>query len=531
MKLNFAKLLISSIVLVMAFPVGAQPSGGVSEAWIAPRQARPVRIELRPEVTVQGNDEAVVRLRQMVRISAADDLRLGDAADAVVVTLLPTDRRATIDADTVRRALFNYGWENHQLVIDGSKSAVISRVPSQPKPQSAAGRDEQASSSDGGWQARKQLAQLGVPDGNSDFASSSRRAVQAGYAAAAPTWPERVEMAETEMGRTEMTGGVPSMAFKPVIAQKPRPKAVLDLSSPNAAPRRPIIAPAGNEFDATVSSARSLPSQDDPADAAATVMTLGPASPASEDTSPEVAADDGSSAQVAEMTPTAAAADAPEKLQTLREILTMQALSAVGMSPTQGLVHWQESDARFLAMRGIEGETFDIKPIRMRGLGQVSWEVVIRAPGTKARKLTVAGVLKAWQNQVVAVRPLAQGAIITAQEVNVRRQLVDQLQQELELSRESVVGMQASRDIDVGATISARMLQQVPLAKTGQPISVQVSNGAIRVQQTLRAMEGGGLGQTIRAKNDETRQTFSVRLTGPQQGVLADIPPEVEVSR
>jgi flagella basal body P-ring formation protein FlgA len=211
-----------------------------------------------------------------------------------------------------------------------------------------------------------------------------------------------------------------------------------------------------------------------------------------------------------------------EKQQTLREILSAQACAALNLPAGQVVVQWNEADSRFLSLRGIEGGLFEIRPLRLRSLGQATWEVTLRSPGQKPRKLPISGTVRVWQNQVVAVRPLAQGAIIAAGEVNVRRQLVDQLMPELELKREQVIGMQAARDIDVGMPISARLLQQVPLAKTGQPINVQVSSGAIRVHQTLRALEGGGLGQTVRARNDETRQTFSVRLTGPQQGILAD---------
>jgi flagella basal body P-ring formation protein FlgA len=438
----------------------ASAGSGGREVWIASRHTRPVRIELRAELVLQvpADAAATVRLRDIARISAADDLRLGEAADTTVLTLLPADQRAAVDADLVRRALFNHGWEAHQVVVEGSRATEVSR---------GLLRED-------GLRSATNKTAAASPEISYPISKGTRAAL------ARPVSPARMADGELRSPRK-----VPAGEELTEFATELTPTA-----SDGAADRQSVD---------------ELKTGDEPE------ASLGPAAPdADSDMTPT--ADETSAVRPAEQ----------EKQQMLREILSAQASAALNLPPGQTVVQWQEADSRYLSLRGVEGGLFDIKPVRLRTLGQATWEVTLRSPGQKARKLPITGTVRAWQNQIVAVRPLAQGAVIAAGDVNVRRQLVDQLMPELELTRDQVIGMQATRDIDVGKPISARVLQQIPLAKTGQTINVQVSSGAIRVNQTLRALEGGGLGQTVRARNDETRQTFSVRLTGAQQGVLAE---------
>jgi flagella basal body P-ring formation protein FlgA len=225
----------------------------------------------------------------------------------------------------------------------------------------------------------------------------------------------------------------------------------------------------------------------------------------------------------AQASPTAVSTEADSR--TLGEILTTTSLEQLGYSKTDAQITWQDGDKKLLALTGSENR-FDLRPIRMRGLGTITWEVSVRPIAsdasvyTRAEKYMINGTARAWQSQVIVVRPLAMGAIIARQDVNERRVLVEQLDPEVISRRDAVVGMQAARNIDVGSVLTARNIQQVPLAKTGQPIAVEVDTGGIMVRQTMKALEGGGMGQTIRVRNEQSKQVISVRLIGPQQAVV-----------
>jgi flagella basal body P-ring formation protein FlgA len=97
---------------------------------------------------------------------------------------------------------------------------------------------------------------------------------------------------------------------------------------------------------------------------------------------------------------------------------------------------------------------------------------------------------------------------------------VDQLSDDPLLSADQIVGQQASRELKAGAVLTARMVDPVQLVKSGQLITVTLDQGTVRIKTVVRAMEAGSYGQTIRVKNETTRDVFQVILTGPQTATM-----------
>ena len=164
-------------------------------------------------------------------------------------------------------------------------------------------------------------------------------------------------------------------------------------------------------------------------------------------------------------------------------------------------------------------EEFHIEPRRSRNLGPVNSDVVL-IRGSESEKVNVAATARAWQDQVVAVRPIAFKQMIQAGDVVERRSLVDRLDDAQVLMLEQVVGQQAALELRPGAVLNARTVQAVPLAQGGQLVTITVAQGAVRVKTVARAMESGTFGQTIRVRNEVTKEVFEVTLTGPQQATL-----------
>lgn len=170
---------------------------------------------------------------------------------------------------------------------------------------------------------------------------------------------------------------------------------------------------------------------------------------------------------------------------------------------------------------------FDIQPKRVRNLGAVSWEVQILTSGggaaRKSQKMSIAATARAWQQQVVLARPLSFKQTIRDSDVTERRILVDVLGDEPLLGMKQVVAQQAARELKPGIVMTPRTVQPVPLARSGQFVTVVLSRGGVRIKTVARAMEDGSYGQTIKVKNEATRDVFEVVLTGPQEGTLGPI--------
>lgn len=168
---------------------------------------------------------------------------------------------------------------------------------------------------------------------------------------------------------------------------------------------------------------------------------------------------------------------------------------------------------------------FDIQARRVRDLGQVNWDVSILAGGSQ-QKTSVTAEARAWQDQTVTTRSVPFGSVIREQDVTDRRVLIDHLDDTPALTREQVVGQQAARDLSADTVMTGRMVQAVPLVKTGQYVTVTLNQGGVRVKTVAKAMEGGCYGQTIRVKNEETKDVFEVTMIGPQAATMGPAPDE-----
>ena len=52
-----------------------------------------------------------------------------------------------------------------------------------------------------------------------------------------------------------------------------------------------------------------------------------------------------------------------------------------------------------------------------------------------------------------------------------------------------------------------------------------LARGGVRIKTVARALEAGSYGQTIKVKNEATKDTFQVVLTGPPEGTLGPAEP------
>jgi flagella basal body P-ring formation protein FlgA len=107
--------------------------------------------------------------------------------------------------------------------------------------------------------------------------------------------------------------------------------------------------------------------------------------------------------------------------------------------------------------------------------------------------------------------------------------LVDNLDDYPLLDVKQVVAQQAARELKPGTVMRAKAVQPVPLARSGQFVTVTLSRGSVTVKTVARAMEEGSYGQTIRVKNEGTKDVYQVTLTGPQEATMGP-PPTAEAA-
>jgi flagella basal body P-ring formation protein FlgA len=223
----------------------------------------------------------------------------------------------------------------------------------------------------------------------------------------------------------------------------------------------------------------------------------------------------------APIAPAAVVEDQESPFRTLRQLLTADLATRMGVPAESLQMNFNPQDERVLNLSEPHFR-FNLEPRRARSLGSVSWDVLI-VTDTGNQKISISGNARAWQDQVVAIKPLSLQQIVRDDDVADKRILVDQLGSEPLLKRSQIVGQQAGRELKPGTIITAPMIDPVPLARAGQFITITLQQGAVQIKSVARAMEPGSFGQTIKVRNETTRDVFEVTLTGPQMAQMGAV--------
>lgn len=164
---------------------------------------------------------------------------------------------------------------------------------------------------------------------------------------------------------------------------------------------------------------------------------------------------------------------------------------------------------------------FDVQPSRARALGNVSWQVTVQTDSA-SKKVTIPAVARAWLDQVVVAQPLTAHKVLEASDLTTHRVLVDSMPEEHLLHIDQCVGQEAARDLQPGTVMTTQVVNPVALIKPGQLVTINLRKGTMELRSVARAMEEGSLGQTIRVRNENTRDMLDVTVVGPQEARLGD---------
>jgi flagella basal body P-ring formation protein FlgA len=205
---------------------------------------------------------------------------------------------------------------------------------------------------------------------------------------------------------------------------------------------------------------------------------------------------------------------------TLRDLLVSDLSQRMNILPESLQLTFSPEDEKVISLAE-PCFRFDISPSRARALGNVSWEVKVLTDSS-SKKMTINAVARAWEEQVIVARPLAIHKILSAADFTSRRVLVDSLSDHQLLTMDQCVGQQAATDLRPGVVMTAQLVDAVPLVKAGQLVTVNLTRGTVQLRSVARAMEQGALGQTIRVRNENTRDVLDVTVTGPQEARLGE---------
>ena len=188
-------------------------------------------------------------------------------------------------------------------------------------------------------------------------------------------------------------------------------------------------------------------------------------------------------------------------------------------------VTFADRDAKELD-RAVLSERIAIVPGGSSKLGRVPVSVE-RYVGTKltgASRITFDVARR--QLVVVARRGLAKGDLIDASHLEIRETYLDRDRGPLPQRIDNVAGLIAATTLREGSVIATSDVAPALLVRKNENIRIRVHAGGLMVQMVGRALEDGGMGQTISVRNERSHETFLVEVNGLRTGtVIADESP------
>jgi len=145
-------------------------------------------------------------------------------------------------------------------------------------------------------------------------------------------------------------------------------------------------------------------------------------------------------------------------------------------------------------------------------LGYVSLTAIVRVDGKVERRVVLSGWVDRFEDVLCASRSLARGSIITGDDISTNRKNISRLPQNLLTGMEEVVGKRLKHALDPGTVMLANMVEDPPLIKKGDRVTIVAESPTILVTALGIAQAKGGLGSQIRVKNCMSRKEVIARI-------------------
>jgi flagella basal body P-ring formation protein FlgA len=136
----------------------------------------------------------------------------------------------------------------------------------------------------------------------------------------------------------------------------------------------------------------------------------------------------------------------------------------------------------------------------------------IVAADKELARVTVPVVVRWMADVVVASGTISRGEIIRSGDIHIARHDVTNLGVAPVGDPEFVTGKRARTTIKVNQPITERMIEQPPLVKRRDIVTLLYETGAVRICAKVEVREDGCLGEVVRVRNPQSRKEFSARV-------------------
>ncbi len=172
----------------------------------------------------------------------------------------------------------------------------------------------------------------------------------------------------------------------------------------------------------------------------------------------------------------------------------------------------------------IEDLTYDARTRR--------FDAIVAAPAgsPSAQRVRLTG--RAYSVIAVAVlkRPVAPGERIVAKDIEMVKMRAEQVQPDILVDGESLIGKAAKRGLRAGQPVHAGDVNRPVVVPKGSFVTILLKAPRMTLTAQGRAEVNGGLGETIRVTNTQSNKTIEAVVTGPGHVTVGGAPPAVAMN-
>lgn len=132
---------------------------------------------------------------------------------------------------------------------------------------------------------------------------------------------------------------------------------------------------------------------------------------------------------------------------------------------------------------------------------------------------------------VTIKRTIYRGQTITEDDVEIKRHWVSSSLNHPLTDLAAVVGQEATATIKRGSSITRRDVRARIVVRRGQSIEVHCKSGALLIKTVATAMGQGGVGESIRVRNEKSKKSYRVRIIGPGKAEIQVNPKTLAVGK
>ena len=165
-----------------------------------------------------------------------------------------------------------------------------------------------------------------------------------------------------------------------------------------------------------------------------------------------------------------------------------------------------------------EAATFDISELDVDTQNE-RFSAILSAPSkdNPLQTMRVSGAMHTMVNVPVLADTMRNGYVIRANDITFQKERAKNLNHDVILNAEELIGMTPRRLIIMGKAIKLSEVDAPQIVQRGQNITIVFKSGPMELTAIGKALENGSKGEMIRVVNANTSRTVTGVVTGEKQ--------------